>query len=175
MLRSMLNIHALFPLVTWILPIVVGALVHNAVSKQPKTRERKLRIWLLWFLGAGVGLGGLVGFLEHWLLPDQMAQLIGFAPSFFQYEVAVANLVSGTLGFMSLFIRRRHFWLATIVANSVWYLGDAAGHIYQYVAKGNDAPGNIGGPFISDILQPLILILLYVAWRKATSAEEVAA
>lgn len=166
-IKSLVDIHSLFPVATWLVPVAGGALIHTRLSKQPPSRERNLRIWLLWFLGLGVGAGGVIGFLEHLLLPEKMAELIGFAPSFFQYEVAVANLTTGVLGLMSLFVRHPLFWLAAIVANSVWYLGDAAGHIYQYAVKDNTATGNIGGPFIIDIVQPLVLILLFAAWTRA--------
>jgi hypothetical protein len=167
MLEVMLAPQSLGMIAWAILPIVIGALIHNRVSKQPKTRERTLRIWLEWFIGVGIGFAGVSGFLWHLLLPDQLAEEIGFAPSFFQYEVAVANLAVGVLGVTSLFVRKRAFWLATIIANAVWLWGDAVGHIYQYVAKDNVAPGNIGAPFVTDVVMPAVSIILYVLWARA--------
>lgn len=157
-----------------ILPAVVGASIHLKVSHKPRVPGRTQEVFLVWFLGWTVGIGGVIGFMEHWLSPVQTAELIGWKNSPFQYEVAIANLVPGVLGLLCLRYRDRWFWLATIIAESIWYLGDAAGHVWQWTARGNTAQGNIGGPFWGDVLTPVILILLYRSWRSARESSETA-
>ena len=56
------------------------------------------------------------------------------------------------------------FWLATVIATSVWLLGDAVVHIYHIVVNQNYHPGNAGLPFYYDILLPLLLIVLLIVY-----------
>jgi len=55
----------------------------------------------------------------------------------------------------------RPFWLATIIAYSVFMLGAAVGHIRSMIRDRNFAPGNAGYMFWYDIVVPVGLIVLY--------------
>ena len=61
------------------------------------------------------------------------------------------------------------FTTATVIAISVFLLGDAWGHIQQMMETGNFAPGNAGLVFYMDIAMPVvsIILLLLVRARKA--------
>jgi len=85
--------------------------------------------------------------------------------------VAVANLVVGVLGILCYWIRG-NFWLATVIATSVWLLGDAVVHIYHIVVNQNFHPGNAGLPFYFDILLPLSLIVLLIIYRVSGAGSD---
>jgi hypothetical protein len=105
-------------------------------------------------------------------LADQTARAIGWPTGNpFQSEVAVANLVVGVLGILCYWIRG-NFWLATVIATSVWLLGDAVVHIYHIVVNQNYHPGNAGLPFYYDILLPLLLIVLLIVYGASGGGSE---
>ncbi|MGE3953959.1 MAG: DUF6790 family protein [Parachlamydiales bacterium] len=141
--------------------LITGS-VHLILAKRPYPPGRVWEVYLLSFF-FWIGIDCLVSAFGH-IYPPQAAYLaeqIGFAPSFFQYEVGIANLAVGVLCLMALGIRD-HFWLATVVALSIWYLGDGVGHIIQLTAFDNHAPGNAGAPLVLDFLLPAITLLLYL-------------
>lgn len=144
---------------------LVGAAVQLALSKQPRTLGHVSEVFLVWVLVVWVGVGSVLAFLSHTLLADQTARAIGWPTGNpFQTEVAVANLAVAVLGILCYWIRG-NFWLATVIATSVWLLGDAVVHIYHIVVNQNYNPGNAGPPFYFDILLPLLLIVLLIIYR----------
>jgi hypothetical protein len=143
---------------------IAGAAVQLARSRQPRTLGHASEVVLVWFLVVWAGIGGVIAFLSHTLLADQTARAIGWPTGNpFQSEVAVANLAVGVLGILCYWIRG-NFWLATVIATSVWLLGDAVVHIYHMVVNQNYHPGNAGLPFYFDILLPLLLIVLLIVY-----------
>lgn len=116
--------------------------------------------FLLAFLVVVVGVQGLWAFLGHYFKPDEIAAFIGWPPGNpFQREVAFANLSYGILGVLCLWFRGG-FWIATAIALSVFMLGAAFGHIKELRGARNWSPGNAGGILLTDILSPLILLIL---------------
>jgi len=111
-----------------------------------------------------VGLGGLYSFIGHTVFSDRVAQSIGWPQGNpFQYEVAMANLALGVLGIVSFWIHY-YFWIATVIAFSVFMLGAAAIHIREMRKSKNFNQGNAGPVFFADIGMPLILITLLVIY-----------
>jgi hypothetical protein len=78
----------------------------------------------------------------------------------------MADLTVGVLGILCLKFRG-DFWLATAIANAVWLLGDAVGHIRQMTLYNNQAANNSGIFLVTEILMPLVILLLTVYYRRA--------
>jgi hypothetical protein len=57
---------------------------------------------------------------------------------------------------------RGDFWLATAIANAVWLLGDAVGHIRQMTLYNNHASNNSGIFLLAEIMMPLVILSLTV-------------
>jgi hypothetical protein len=154
-----------------VLGLVVGA-VHVYLDKQPRTRGRVAEIFLLWLLVVTVGLVSVVFFIAHTVFAESTAAGIGWpAGNPFQSEVAVANLTIGTLGILCYWIRG-NFWIATVIAFSVQWLGSGVVHIRSIVVEANYAPNNAGLTFYLDILMPVLLIALLVYYLYAKRNEQ---
>src|SRR5215213_260116 len=154
-----------------VLGLVVGA-VHVYLDNQPRTKGRVAEIFLLWFLVITVGILSVFFFISHTVFADTTAASIGWlAGNPFQSEVAVANLTIATLGILCYWIRG-NFWVATVVAFSVQWLGAAVVHIREIVVAQDYAPNNAGMTLYMDILIPLILIALLVYYLYATRHEQ---
>jgi hypothetical protein len=144
-----------------VLGLIVGA-VHVYLDKQPRTKGRVAEIFLLWILVITVGIGRVFFFISHTVFADTTAASIGWpAGNPFQSEVAVANLTIATLGILCYWIRG-NFWVATVIAFCVQWLGAAVVHIRDIVVAANYAPNNAGLTLYLDILMPVILISLLV-------------
>jgi hypothetical protein len=145
--------------------LVVGALIHTFTDRSTlrRTRRRVVELWLLWFVVGG-GFWAIIGGLSH-IGPtsDQIATSIGYRQSMFQWEVGWADIAVGVLGVVSIW--KRDSWLtASVVAIAILYWGDAIGHVMEWVAHDNTAPANIGA-IPSDILQPLVAVVLLIVYR----------
>ncbi len=159
-----------FFLLPWIITFL-GWGVHVAVDRSPQRRtgRRMVELLLLWVLVFG-GIWSLIGALGH-LGPNstEIAEGIGYAPSMFQWEVGWADVAVGVLGIGCVW--RRDGWLtASVVVLAVCYLGDAIGHIMQYTVHDNTAPDNVWA-IPSDILGPVLAIVLLVAYRRMTPTQ----
>jgi hypothetical protein len=160
----------LLSLVFLVLGLVVGA-IHLYVDKQPRTKGRVAEIFLLWMLVITVGVLSVFFFISHTLLAKTTAQSIGWpAGNPFQSEVAVANLTIATLGILCYWIRG-NFWVATVIAFSVQWLGAAVVHIREIMVAADYAPNNAGMTLYLDILIPVILIALLVYYEHVRSDE----
>ena len=148
----------------FILITLIGAVLHLFFSKSPKTKNRVFEVCLLWFLFIMVGIGSIWAFVGHFFMSSTIAATIGWpAGNPFQLEVGMANLSYGILGILCLKFRD-NFWIATIVAVSVFYLGAAYIHFTNIIQTGNISPGNAGYALYIDIIIPIILICLLFAY-----------
>lgn len=145
---------------------LIAAAIHLVSDKQPRASRRVAEIFLLWLLVIFVGVGGVLGFIGHTVFADRAAASIGWpAGNPFQTEVGIANLAFGALGVLCYWFRSQ-FWLATVIASSVWQLGNAVGHVRQIVVANNWSPNNAGAALYADIVIPLVLIPLLVIARR---------
>ena len=80
----------------------------------------------------------------------------------------MADLTMGVLGILCLRFQGE-FWLATAIANAVWLLGNAVGHIRQMVLYNNHAANNSGIFLYSEIITPLVILVLALYNRCTTS------
>ena len=83
----------------------------------------------------------------------------------------MADLTVGVLGVLCLWFRG-NFWLATAIANAVWLLGDAIGHIRQMTINNNHAANNAGIFLVAEIVTPFLILFLALYNRSATAKEE---
>ena len=151
----------LFPLLGAII-----ALIHITKEKKTADTHRKLEIILMWQLVCGLGLSLLWGGIGHLLLPDQVAQSIGWATgSPFQREVGMWDASIGIVGILCLKYRD-NFWLATIIGGGLFLFGAGLGHVYEFIAHGDVSPNNIGGVLWVDLLFPILLAALYQLYHK---------
>jgi Family of unknown function (DUF6790) len=138
----------------------VLALLHLAMQKQLRTRQRIADLLLLYAFALPIGLGGLVGFIGHTLRAAAVAASIGWpAGNPFQYEVAVANLAFGVLGVLCLRFRGG-FWIATAIGWSVFMLGAAGVHLRQIHMGQPYAPDNAGATLYFNIIAPVCVLAL---------------
>src|SRR5262249_23213705 len=114
-----------------------------------------------------VGLMGLFTAYYHVFRPLQASASIGWATSPFEYEVGMADLTVGVLGVLCL-VFRKEFWLATAIADAVWLLGDAVGHIREMRLHNNHAENNAGIFLIFELLIPILILGLVLYHRHLT-------
>lgn len=118
-----------------------------------------------------VGLMGLWGALGHIVFPAQAAASIGWATSPFQTEVGAANLGIGLAGVIAAFYPDRGFRLAVAIVTAGFLGGAAVTHVVEIMQTGNLAAGNAGPILYTDVLTPLLLlILLALTCRSAHRA-----
>lgn len=110
-----------------------------------------------------VGVQCFVTGSGHLFFPDPIASSIGLQKSPFQWEVGLANISYGVLGVMSGSFGSA-WWLAAIIAFSIFYLGAAVGHVREMVTEKNFLPGNAGFIFYYDVIVPIYLFALYIIY-----------
>jgi hypothetical protein len=159
--------------VTLVLTILapIGAAIHLWRRPEPRTRERRVEVLLLWWFALALGVSSVLTGLVHVFDGQATADDIGFTrgEGGFQFENAMADVAVGVCSLLCLKIRGT-WWLAVIVFASILYYGDAVGHVYQWLHNDNTEPGNVGIPLFLDVLVPAIataLYLLYQAERKS--------
>jgi len=145
---------------------LVGAAVHLLVQKGPRTPARILEILLVWLLVVGIGVSSIFGAMGHLFMPDEVARSIGWPTgSPFQRENAFGDLGVGVLGVLCIW-KRGNFWDAAAIMSAILFFGDAYGHVFEWVAHHDTAPNNIGAPLYADIIVPLLVLILLIAYRQ---------
>jgi hypothetical protein len=141
--------------------LAIAAVVHFSVDGTSDWRRWLVENAVFWL----VGIGGFVVASGHILTPDKVAESIGWPKDNpFQFEVGLASLSYGVLGVFAT-SEGPEWWLASIVAFSVFMLGAAVGHAFQMARHHNFEPGDAGAIFYYDIAAPLLLIGLYLLCR----------
>ncbi|HVA37665.1 MAG TPA: DUF6790 family protein [Candidatus Dormibacteraeota bacterium] len=150
--------YLVFPLLA-----LVATAIHLAVEPRSRNGAGVVEALLMYGLAFVVGLGGLWAASGHLLIPNRVAAMIGWPPgSPFQFEVGIANAAIGVLGILALWMRG-NFWVAAVIASTVWLWGDAVGHVRQITVAHDFAAGNAGPVLVSDILLPAVLIGLLIS------------
>lgn len=147
-----------------VLPVIAAA-IHIALDKSCRSRQRILKIFLLYHFGVGVAGSGIGGFFGHFFLSDTVDQSTGWPKGNpFQLEVGFANLAVGVLGIVAMG-RRDGFREATVIAVSVLGVGATIVHAIDIIETGNLAPGNTLQN-VSNLLKLALLIGFLVALRR---------
>lgn len=150
---------------------VIGGVLFALIGGFLQVRRRPDRVaadvHMVWWMVLVVGVSSISGAMYHIVYGQQTADLIGYTrgDGGFQWENAMGDLAIGVAGLMA-YRFRGHFWLAIIVVLTVAYYGDAAGHLYFWLADGNTRPYNVGAPLVADIVVPVVMWALYVASRR---------
>lgn len=146
---------------------IIGFIIHVMLESKPISTPRIVELLLLYQLVFSVGMTSLLAFFGLTFMGDFVAQYTGWPASPFEQQLGNVNLGYGVLGIMSIWFRGG-FWVATVIGFSVWILSDGAHHFMQMIYEHDYMPGNIGVPLITDIIVPLVLLLL-LAWHLKLS------
>lgn len=158
-----------------ILVIAAGVGIHLIGNPDDRTGAGAFKAFVPWFIAAVVGLGGVWAFMGHALFADETAEMIGWPTGNpFQFEVAVTNLSYGVLGLLCLHYHGK-FWWATVIGYTVFMWGAAYGHINEIVVNSNHEPGNAGFVLYADIITPIILFALLIAYGRVAGKEQAVA
>jgi hypothetical protein len=145
---------------------LVAASIQVAFSSRSRSSGSSIaRTFLLYLLFIYVGLMGLLTAYAHVFRPAETSASIGWSTSPYEYEVGMADLTVGVLGILCARFAG-DFWLATAIANAVWLLGDAVGHIHQMRVYGNHAANNSGIFLVAEIITPLVILFLAIYCRR---------
>lgn len=162
-------VQSAFPLV-WVLVAVFGALIR---TRHSPSRQAALETWQRWWAVAALGCGSLWLTIAFVTVPDVMATAIGFNRTPFEFEIAFANLGLAVMGFRaaspSATARER---ITVGLGTGMFLWGAAIGHVYQWFANGDHAPGNTGGVLVCDLLFPAVMIILARRSRRLPAAEQ---
>ncbi|MFC8710023.1 MULTISPECIES: DUF6790 family protein [unclassified Streptomyces] len=150
-----------FPLV-WILVPAAGAFLR---ARRAHSREEALEIWQRWWAIGAFGIGSLWMTVAFLAAPDTMAEAIGFGRTPFMVEIAFANLGLAVMGFRAASASARER-ITIGLGGGMFLWGALAGHLYQWFANGDHAPGNTGGVLVNDLLIPAVMIALAVRSRR---------
>jgi len=168
---SIMGVLSMDMIYIFLILTIIGAILHLFLSKAGKTKNRVFEVFLLWFLVIMVGIGSIWAFMGHVFMASMVAAAIGWpAGSPFQFEVGIANLSYGILGLLCWKFRD-NFWTATVIAISTFYFGAAYGHIVNIMQTGNISPGNAGYSLYIDIIIPIVLICLLIAYKMTAKKQ----
>src|SRR5271155_1727022 len=143
-----------------------------ALAAARRTGEPAADRFLAWILLLPIGVTGLWAALFHLFFPAIAAADIGWEVSPFQFEVGMADLAIGATACLA-FWRNLDFKAAAVMVSSIFFLGDAVGHVKQMMVAGNFAPGNAGVPFYSDVALPALAIGLLMIARRSRAASRI--
>src|ERR1700727_2744340 len=139
---------------------LVAASIHLGLSSSRRSSRAAIAAtYLPYLLVIYVGLMGLLTAYAHVFRPEETSASIGWSTSPYEYEVGMADLTVGVLGVLCLKFSA-DFWLATAIANAVWLLGDAVGHVRQMTLNNNHTSNNSGIFLVTEIIMPLVILSL---------------
>lgn len=154
-----------FPLV-WILVPAIGAFIRTRYAESP---QQALETWQRWWAIGAFGCGSLWMTVAFLGAPDVMATAIGFERTPFMFEIAFANLGLAVMGFRAASASARER-ITIGLGGGMFLWGALAGHLHQWFAGGDHAPGNTGGVLVNDLLIPAVMIVLAVRSLRLESA-----
>jgi hypothetical protein len=149
----------------FVIAAIIAASIHVALSPHRRSGAASIaEAYLLYLLFIYVGLMGVFSAIGHVFRPVETSASIGWLPSPYEYEVGMADLAMGVLGILCLKFRG-NFWLATAIANAVWLLGDAVGHLRQLLVYNNHAANNSGIFLFTEFVMPVVILVLVFCQR----------
>lgn len=145
---------------------VLGSLVHiYLVPKEERTTARVVELLLLYQLVFSVGITSFLAFIGFTFLDQYIAEYLNWPASPFEQEMANVNLAFAVLGILCIWYRNL-FWMATVIGFSVWILADGIHHVHQLVYMHNYSDGNMGVPLYTDLIVPIVLLILLYFYQR---------
>lgn len=153
-----------FTLTFFIIGLIASA-VRIARAPRPVGIDTVVEALLRYFLLFPIGLAFFYNFVMHVFFGEMSAAFIGWQNSPFQAEVGYASLGFAVVALLAV-MGGFELKLAAILGPACFMWGAGIGHIRQILTEGNFAPGNAGIMLYSDILLPVIgLLLLWLSRR----------
>lgn len=156
-----------FGLIMLLLSIII-ALIDWPIQRIYYHQKNGYEVFFRWISFIGLGITGFYSAIMHIFLPHLASSTIGWTNSPFQYEVGIANLAFAVLATLS-FNAPFNFRFAMVVGYTIWFWGDALGHIYQMITNHNFASGNAGSWFWIDVIIPFVLVFLISKLKRQES------
>jgi len=127
-----------------------------------------------YFILFSIGVSFTWNAVVHSVFGDFSAEVIGWAQSPFQLEVAFASLGFALVGYLA-FPRGRDLLLklAAVLGVTPFLWGAAGVHIYEIVVNNNHAAGNAGAILWTDLLLPVFGLAAVWAHHRALARESV--
>ena len=151
---------------------IIAFLIHVYwLPWKKRTKAKLIELFLLYQLVFSVGITSLLSFVGLTLMADDIAKYFEWPACPFQQELGNVNLAFGVLGILCIWFRGL-FWLATIVGFSIWILGDGIHHLWLYFAYNNSSAGNIGAMLYTDMIVPVLLLILLFFYFKSKFASQ---
>jgi hypothetical protein len=148
---------------------LIAFFIHLYNDDQPRTKKRVIELLFLYQLVFSVGSTSFLAFIGLTIMPEYIADYTGWPFCPFEQQLANVNLAFGVLGTLCIWLRG-NFWIATSLGFSIWIFCDGIAHIVDMLVHNNYAPGNVGIPLYTDILVPVILIILLILHLRADKA-----
>ncbi len=166
-----------FLLVNFTVTLFVVGLVAAGVRiarARARTAATTTGVVLDYFILFSIGVSYTWNAVVHSVFGDFTANMIGWAQSPFQLEVAFASLGFALVGFLA-FPRRRDLLLklAAVLGVTPFLWGAAGTHIHQIVVNGNHAAGNAGAILWTDLLLPVFGLAAVWAHHRALARQPV--
>ncbi len=156
----------MIPLYSFIFTII-GFFLHLYYTKRPKNKKLLIELFLAYLLFFSFGINNLTKAFFLIFFPIKSAQYIGWnSGCIFEYSVGIANLALGSLAISCFWVKMKHYWLSTIIGNSIFYWGNVIGYIMHLVIN-NDFQPKAGVFLAANIFFPIIAILCYSALMNA--------
>ena len=144
---------------------VIAAIIHLSSRKKARSNGGVIEILLSYLIPLNIGVMALIIWIVNAFYASEAAKMMGWLTnSPFQFEVAVANLGFAIVGILSIW-QRKGFWLATVLANSIYVLGCAWGH-YRLFHTHTTAMHHGSFLFIDSVLIPIILLALTLMYAR---------
>ena len=148
---------------------LISITVHLLATRNKQRKESVVELAALYTIGLAGWFSIISGLFGHILYADQVAASIGWPlKSGFQTELAFAAIGIGIIGFAGFW--DRSFWLPFIIAKSTFMWGAGITHIIHAVQENNFSPSNTGIVVYWDFLLPILLVILYILYRRVQNA-----
>jgi len=144
---------------------IISIVVHLLATRNKDRQESTVEIIAIYTIGLAGWFTIMSGLFGHIIYADQVAAGIGWPlNSGFQMELGFAAIGMGIVGFLSFWIRS--FWLPFIITKTTFMWGAGLTHIMHMIQSGNFSPSNTGAIVYWDFLLPLVLIILFILYRR---------